>query len=185
MSDKPWVHNRPEQRLSIATYRFLKRALLPPCYFTAIHDSDDGARTDLQRIRDATRGVTTGQLDWDIVQGVEVRPGVIRALARKLELKRGSNKPRGKQLQTIEDLTACGAAPVVAWSLREVHSGLVERGFRFSGNVETILQHLEAELASWDREADAVMSGEVVRKKSSSPRRSAQKKSALTWRLPD
>lgn len=151
-ADRPWIPNKPEARLSIATYRLLDRTLLPPRYFTAIHDSDGGARTDLQRIRDANRGITSGQLDWDVVQGEP-------AVARKLELKRGANKPTKLQERTIVDLTACGFAPVVAWTLREVHDGLTAAGFRFAGNVGVVLAQLEAHLDAWDREADLVVGG--------------------------
>ena len=189
MSDatrKPWVANKPEARLSIATHRFLERTLLPPCYHTFIHDSDGGARTDLQRIRDANKGITTGQLDGDVVQGIEVRPGVVRALCRKLELKRGTNKPTPRQRETIAKLTACGAAPIVAWTLAEVWTGLALAGFQFSGNAATVLQHLEEELAAWDREAALILSGEITRPQARTARkmRVRVKNSGLTWRLP-
>ena len=159
---KPWVSNKPEARLSIATDRFLRRALVPPFYVTAIHDSDGGERTMQQRVRDKNRGISKGQLDWDVVQA----PGV----ARKLELKRGKKKPSESQVQTIADLTACGLRPVVAWTLREVYDGLLREGFRFGANVETVLQHCEEMLTGWDREAEDIMSGAVV-KKASAPRK--------------
>ena len=73
---KPWVSNKPEARLSIATDRFLRRALVPPFYVTAIHDSDGGERTMQQRVRDKNRGISKGQLDWDVVQA----PGVAYVL---------------------------------------------------------------------------------------------------------
>ena len=184
MPSKPWRPNQPEQRLSIAVYRFLDRTLIRPAYFTAIHDSDGGARTDLQRIRDVNRGITTGQLDWDVVQGIEVRRGdggvVVRALARKLELKRGHNKPTPRQNETIAALTACGAPPVIAWTLSEVHEGLAAVGFRFAANAAMVLQHLEAELDGWDREAALIRSDGVSRK--IAHRR--VKNSGATWRLP-
>lgn len=162
-SKRPWVANKPEQRLSIATDRFLRRALIPPFYVTAIHDSDGGDRTMQQRVRDDNRGIKKGQLDWDVTQG----PSLVW---RKLELKRGKNKPSDSQRQTIADLTACGAPPVVAWELREVYEGLRCAGFRFADNVETVLQHCEELLAGWDREAECVLSGEVVKKRAA-PRR--------------
>lgn len=161
---RAWVANKPEARLSIAVDRFLRRALVRPCYVTAIHDSDGGERTMQQRVRDKNRGISKGQLDWDVVQGPP-------ALARKLELKRGKNDLSDSQRNTVTDLTACGAAPIVAWSLRETYEGLAAAGFRFEDNAATALQHCEAMLEGWDREAAAVLSGEVVKKRAA-PRRS-------------
>lgn len=153
---RPYVSNKGEQRLSIATDRFLRRTLVSPFYITAIHDSDGGERSIQQRVRDKNRGIAKGQLDWMVVQ-----TGVYRSL----ELKHGKNKPTDAQRQTISDLTACGFPPVVAWSLREVYAGLAAAGFRFAPNVETVLQHCEALLAGWDREADLITSGQVVKKR--------------------
>jgi hypothetical protein len=177
MTEKPWISNKPEQRLSIAMDRFLTRALIPPCYFTALHDADGGGRTDLQRIRDANRGIRTGQLDWDVVQF----PGV----ARKLELKRGKNKLSPRQVETAAALTACGLPPIVAWTLREAYTGLADVGFRFVANVETILQHYEALLESWDREADGMLSGEIVKKRTFSAAGASRQRvrPGLTWKL--
>jgi hypothetical protein len=159
MSDKkPWVKNGPEARLSIAVDRFLRRALVPPFYATAVKDSDGGERSVQRRVRDKNRGIHKGILDWDVVQGPP-------CLARKLELKRGKNHTSDAQDKTIADLTACGAPPVIAWELREVYTGLLEAGFRFLPNVETTLQHWEAQLAGWDREAEMIKSGEVIPKK--------------------
>lgn len=155
---RPWVANKPEDRLSIAVDRFLRRALVRPFYAAAIQDSDGGARTMQQRVRDSNRGRKKGQLDWDVVQGPP-------ALCRKLELKRGKNDTSDSQEQSIADLTACGAPPVVAWTLRQVYDGLAGAGFRFTANVETVLQHCEELLAGWDREAEAVLSGDVVKKR--------------------
>jgi len=170
-----WVQNKPEQLLSIATYRFLNRALLPPFYVTMIHDSDEGARSDLQRIRDANRGITTGQLDGDIVQG---NPSI----ARKLELKRGKNTLSPKQKVTVATLIQCGFPPIVAWSLREVYDGCCEAGFRFAGNVAVILTHLEMELEAWDREAEIVKTTGASRKAAARIVR-PRKKSGATWKL--
>lgn len=153
---RPYVANKGEQRLSIAVDRFLRRALVKPCYVTAIHDSDGGERTMQQRVRDKNRGISKGQLDWQVVQTGVYRP---------LELKRGKNNLSDAQVQTVADLTACGFPPIVAWTLREVYDGLSSAGFKFTGNVETVLQHCEELLAGWDRDAAAVMSGEVVKKK--------------------
>lgn len=162
---RPYVSNKGEQRLSIATDRFLRRTLVAPFYITAIHDSDGGERTMQQRVRDKNRGIAKGQLDWDVVQGPPI-------IARKLELKYGKNKPTDAQRQTIADLTACGAPPIVAWSLREVYEGLAREGFRFTANVETVLQHCEALLAGWDRDADLITSGQVVKKRAA-PRKAS------------
>lgn len=176
MTDKPWVPNKPEQRLSIAVDRFLGRALLPPCYFTAIHDADEGGRTDQQRARDRNRGIKSGQLDWIIVQG----PG---GLVRSLELKRGRNRTSVNQDTTIAVLAHCGAPPVVAWTLVEAYRGLLAAGFRFAPNVGAVLQHMEAELAGWDREAEAIKSGAIVRRRSTAAPK-ARKKPGMTWILP-
>lgn len=163
-----WTANKPEARLSIAVDRFLRRALVPPFYVTAIHDSDGGSRTMLQRVRDKNRGIAKGQLDFDVVQGPP-------ALCRKLELKRGRNTTTEAQDLTIATLKACGASPVIAWTLREVYEGLLERGFRFMPNAPTVLEHMEALLAGWDRDADAV--------KASPPRKPAARKvqPRYTW----
>lgn len=154
-----WIPHKAEQRFSIALDRFLDRALLPPCYFTALQDSDHGGRTDLQRARDRVRGVKPGILDWEIWQGPN-------GLARRVELKRGYNKPSAHQMTTVAALTACGAQPIVAWALRQVYEGMVSVGFQFAPNVETTLQHCEQLLAGWDREAEAIKSGALVRKPS-------------------
>ena len=180
MSDDPpppprvWHHSTPEGRLSVATYRFLRRALVPPHYVVAIPDSDHGTRSDLQRVRDAAKGQIAGQLDFDVIQA----PG----LARKLELKRGHNKPTAHQLKTIADLTACGLPPIVAWSLSDVLDGLERAGFRFMANAETTLAHMQALLDGWDREAALVKSGEVVRKRRHA-RRPVSPRPGLTWLL--
>jgi hypothetical protein len=181
MSDDPpppprvWHHSTPEGRLSVATYRFLRRALVPPHYVVAIPDSDHGTRSDLQRIRDAAKGQVSGQLDMDVVQ----YPG----LARKVELKRGRNKPTAHQLKTIADLTACGAPPIVAWSLQDVHVGLLKAGFRFLPYTGVTLVHMQALLDGWDREAALLKSGEVVRKRRPA-RRPVSPRPGLTWLKP-
>lgn len=162
MTEKPWIANGPEQRLSIAVNRFLERALLPPCYFVANQDADGGGRTDNQRQRDSNRGIKSGQLDWEVEQG---RPH----LMRRLELKRGRNTLTARQQDTMNKLSLCGAHPVVAWTLEEVYEGLAGAGFRFAENVSTILQHLEAQLEAWDREAENVKTGTTVKKRTYRP----------------
>lgn len=157
MANTPFIANKPEARLSIATDRFLRRALTKPFYATAFKDSDGGERTVQQRVRDQNRGIKKGILDWIVVQ-----PGVYRSM----ELKRGNNKPFDAQIRTIDDLTACGFPPVVAWTLGEVYSGLSSAGFRFEANAETVLQHCEALLEGWDREAEAIKAGTLVKKRS-------------------
>lgn len=168
---RPWVANRPEQRLSVAWDRFVRRAMERPFYATAIQDSDGGARTMQQRVRDNTRGIKKGQLDWDMWQGPN-------GLARKLELKRGHNTTSDAQNQTIADLTACGAPPIVAWTLRQAYEGCLREGFRFAGNVETVLQHCEELLAGWDRDAENILSGTVVKKRAA-PRKAGPR---YTWK---
>lgn len=158
---RAWVANKPEARLSIAADRFLRRALVPPFYCTAVKDSDGGERTMQQRVRDKNRGIQKGILDWTVVQ-----PGIWRAL----ELKRGKGSTSDAQDQTIKDLTTCGFPPVVAWTLRQAYDGLRAAGFRFVPNVETVLQHCEELLAGWDREADLILAGAVVKKRAA-PRR--------------
>ena len=143
--------------MSIATFRFLKRALVPPFYVVAIPDSDHGTRSDLQRIRDAAKGQVAGQLDFDVIQA----PG----LARKLELKHGYNKPTELQQKTIADLIACGLPPIVAWSLPDVLRGLEAARFRFLPNVLTTLQHMQAQLDGWDRLAAGVKDGSIRKKR--------------------
>lgn len=153
---KPWIRNKPEARLSIALDRFLRRALVRPFYATAINDQD-GETLDVQKIvRRTNRGVKKGQLDWDVAQ-----PGIWR----KVELKRGKNTTSDAQDQTITDLTACGFPPIVAWELREAYEKMAAAGFVFAPNVATVLQHCEEQLAGWDREADLIKSGEVVKKR--------------------
>jgi hypothetical protein len=180
VSDEPppriWNRTTPEGRLSIATYRFLRRALVPPFYVVAIPDSDHGTRSDLQRIRDAAKGQIAGQLDFDVIQA----PG----LARKLELKRGRNKPTEHQQKTIADLTACGLPPIVAWSLVEVRVGLSAAGFRFQPNAATTLAHMAALLDGWDREAALVKSGDIVRERGTSRRAVKTRRPGMTWKLP-
>ena len=91
---KPYVANKPEARLSIATDRFLRRALIAPFWASAIQDSDGGARTMQQRVRDKNRGIHKGQLDWDVWQGPP-------CLARKLELKRGKTIPATRKARPL------------------------------------------------------------------------------------
>lgn len=153
---RPWVANGPEARLSIAVDRFLRRALLPPFYITAFKDSDGGERSMQQRVRDKNRGVSKGILDWIVVQ-----PGVYRSM----ELKRGRNTTSDAQNRTIADLSACGFPPVVARTLGEVYARLSAAGFHFNENVLTVLQHCEEILAGWDREAEDILSGVVVKKR--------------------
>jgi hypothetical protein len=156
--DKIWIPNKPEQRFSIAVNRLLTRTLLEPCYFSAQHDADEGGRTDNQRARDANRGQKPGPLDWEVWQ----EPG----LARRLELKRGTGVLTANQRVTIGKLTACRCPPVVAWTVREVHTGLAAAGFRFTTNVRFVVVEVEAHLDAWDREAANIKAGLTVRKKS-------------------
>jgi hypothetical protein len=160
---KPWVANKPEARLSIAVDRLLRRCLLLPHYAVALHDADGAKRTENQRARDANRGVKSGQLDWDVVQGPD-------GLARKLELKRFRGALTDNQKTTIRVLTECGAEPIVARDLQQVYLGLTQVGFRFSPNVRTVVAELEQHLAAWDREADSIKAGTIVRKKSRPPK---------------
>jgi hypothetical protein len=125
---------------------------------TAIHDADGGTRTDKQRARDKERGIESGQLDWEVHQGPPY-------LTRKVELKRGRNTTTDNQDNTILALTTCGAKPIVAWTLRQAYDGLVDVGFRFEDNVATTLQHCEALLEAWDREAEGIKSGTIVKKR--------------------
>jgi hypothetical protein len=161
---KPWIPHKPEQRLSIVVGQFLERTLCPPHYVTALHDADGVARTDQSRMRDKVRGVKSGQLDWDVVQGDPL-------LQRKLELKRGDNKLSENQRVTARALATCGAPPVVAWTLREAYHGLRDAGFRFLGNVETQLQLLDAKLAAMDAEAAQTLAGKPKKKSKSSGRK--------------
>lgn len=161
MVDKPWVQNKPEQRLSIAVDRLLRDTLAGLFYATAIHDADGGGRTDRQRARDANRGIKSGQLDWEVWQNI----GRDLPLVRKVELKRGKNDTSPNQDVTITKLTDLGAPPITAWTLAEVIAGLQAAGFRFNGTLPTKLAYYEAQLAAWDREADAIMSGAVVKKR--------------------
>ena len=178
MSDDPaprvWHHSTPEGRLSIATYRFLKRALVPPFYVVAIPDSDHGTRSDLQRMRDAAKGQVAGQLDMDVVQF----PG----LARKIELKRGKNTLTEHQKKTVDDLTACGVTPIIARTLLEVQTKLMGAGFQFLGNWPTTLAHMEAQLEAWDRQASDIKSGVTVRKPSKP--RGPRVRPGLSWIRP-
>lgn len=160
---KPWIKDGPEARLSIAVKRLLSRCLLPPCYFSTCGDADGVARTENARAREANRGRRPGLLDWDVVQGCPT-------LARKLELKRGKGVLSENQKATIAALTKCGAPPLVAWDLRQVYRELAAAGFRFSNNVHHVVAHLEAELAGWDREADLIKSGAIVRKPARKPK---------------
>lgn len=160
---KPWVPHKPEQRLSMAVQRLLNRTLLPPCYFTALHDADGVARSEHARARDKVRGVRSGQLDWDIVQGQPL-------LCRKLELKRGANGLSENQRQTVGALTACGAEPVVAWTLAEVYAGLTAAGFRFAANAPYVLAQVQQSLEAWDREAALVKQGVLVKPRKQSPK---------------
>lgn len=156
---KPWVAHKPEQRLSLWFNHFLEKVLLQPCYFTAIHDADGGARTDNQRSRDVARGIRGGQLDWEITQGQPSGP-----LIRKIELKRGKNKTSSQQDSTIKTLTACGAAPAVAYTIAETHAALIRMGFRLAPTAAMWAAYYEEKLLASDREAAAVMSGAVVKK---------------------
>jgi hypothetical protein len=181
MTDDPaprvWHHSGPEDRLSIATNRFLHRSLVPPFWACAMPDSDHGTRSDLQRIRDAAKGQRPGVLDWVVCQGPP--PPLILCL----ELKRGKNRPTEHQKKTIADLTACGAPPVVAWTLAEVHTGLAGAGFIFLPNWQTTLAHMEAQLEAWDREAAGVKDGSIVKKRR--PAKShARKVPGLNWIRP-
>jgi hypothetical protein len=145
---RPWVPNGPEQRLSVCVQRFLNRTLLPPHYFTALHDADGVKRTQNARARDKVRGIKSGQLDWDIVQGQPL-------LVRKLELKRGKNGLSTEQ---------------VAWTLQQAYDGLREAGFRFTENAPYVLQQVEAFLEAMDREAEMIKSGAIVRKPKAPPK---------------
>lgn len=167
MSERVWIPHQPEQRLSIVVNRFLNAALVQPFYCTAIHDADEGTRTDRQRARDKDRGQMPGQLDWDVVQGLPSALHGTRPLARKLELKRNKNVLSDNQRVTFRKLRSCGAMPVLAWTLREVYEGLAQVGFVFSGNVETLLQKYEAELEALDRTADLATAGTPAKRKSS------------------
>lgn len=164
-----WVPHRPEQRFSIVVSRFLNAALVLPFYVTAIHDADEGTRTDRQRMRDKQRGQEPGQLDYDVVQGFWNTLNMI-PICRKLELKRGKNSLSDNQRVTFKKLMDCGAKPCVAWTLREVHSEMVREGFRFLANVETSIQKYEAQLDALDRAAELTKAGAAPK-----PKRAARK----------
>jgi hypothetical protein len=110
-------------------------------------------------MRDANRGVTPGQLDGEVEQGPP-------HLFRRVELKIGKNETTARQDATIDACTACGAPPIVAWTLQDVWIGLEQAGFNFSGNVETIYQQIQAELDGWNRKAGDILAGRVVKKRS-------------------
>lgn len=177
---RPWIPHKPEDRLSIVTSRFLEDALVPPFYVTALADDDEGQRTPQQRMRGHERGQKPGQLDFDVVQG---RDGV--ALARKLELKRGKNDLSEHQKVTFQKLIACNAPPLKAKTLREVYQQLWGSGFRFNGNVETLLQKYEAQLDALDRTAELTLAGASPAKKSrprkAAPRTTAPKSVTKRW----
>lgn len=157
-----WTPHKPEDRLSIVVSRFLEDALEPPFYTTALSDDDEGGRTQMQRVRGRERGQKPGQLDMDVVQGHWLGNNTIGQmvpLCRKLELKRGKNDLSEHQKTTRKKLIACGAFPIVAWTLRETHCLLTAEGFRFRGNVETLLQKYEAQLDALDRDAELRVSG--------------------------
>lgn len=173
---RPWIPHKPEDRLSIVTSHFLNAALVPPFYVTALADDDEGQRTKMQRIRGRERGQEPGQLDYDVWQGrlrddQQFGDAYYVPLARKLELKRGNNKPSANQLVTIKKLTDLGAPPVVAWDLRGVWRGLRNEGFRFLGNVETLLQKYEAQLDALDRDAELTLAGGAPAKKKRAARK--------------
>jgi hypothetical protein len=178
---KPWVPHGPEERLSVIFNQFLEHALVPPFYATAIHDSDHGGRTDSQRARDRERGIKPGQLDWEVWQGPPDS-----AIARRVELKRGRNETTDNQNVTIRKLTECGFPPIVGRELRQLVIGMVEQGFRFQGNLETLVQHYEAKLAGMDREAEMIKAGTVVKKVGPArPRQGKTRgKAAMSWVRP-
>ncbi len=153
-----WVPNGPEDRLSIAFFRFLKDCLEHPCYFTANHDADRGTRSQLQRARDANKGIRSGQLDFEVEQGPP-------HLFRRVELKRGRNTATQLQELTLDELRACGANPIVAWTLQTAYEQLSAVGFRFTANAATKLQFYEEQLAAWDREAELKKAGAAPRKR--------------------
>lgn len=155
---KVWIPYGPEDRLSIALYRLLDDTLERPCYFVMNHDADRGARNDRQRDRDSNKGIKSGQLDVEVEQGPVHR-------FRRIELKRGKNRPTELQKQTIKTCTACGAPPIVAWTLDEAIRGLVREGFRFMAHVGTRLIYWQEQLAGWDREAEAKLAGTSAPKK--------------------
>ena len=103
-------------------------------------------------------------------------------MIRCLELKRGKNKLTEHQERTVEAMTLCGAAPIIAWSLADVHAGLVLSGFRFLPNAFTTLAHMEMHLAAWDREAANIREGITVRKPSKP--RQPRARPGLTWMRP-
>ena len=157
---KPWIPHKPEQRFSLWLNRFLEHALIQPCYFTANQDADSGGLTDQQRSRNIQRGIKSGQLDWEIEQ---LTPN--GHLFRRLELKRGKNAATDMQKVTITKLMECGAAPEVAYNIRQAHSSLARMGFLFTANVETLIQKYEGFLEASDREADAILRGAAVKVK--------------------
>jgi len=59
----------------------------------------------------------------------------------------------------------CDAKPIVARTLWEAFAGLNEAGFRFTGNVETLLQKYEAQLEALDRRAELTLAGTAPRKR--------------------
>ena len=159
--DRVWNATTPEGRLSIATYRFLKRALVPPFYVVAVPDMTMARApicNECARRRERTGRLL--QLDFDVVQGPN-------GLARKVELKRGRNGLTEHQKKTVDDLIACGfvADRRKAWMLREMFAGLLGAGFTFLPNVATtVLAHGYggATGGAWTAIADAVKSGAVV-----------------------
>lgn len=113
----PPRRQHPEWDFQRVAYVFLRRALPEGAYVRSIDSARTGSQ--IQRIKDAERGILAGELDMEVkLPGFE---------AIKIELKMPGNTLSEAQIVTMDQWRRNGGLAFAAWSLDEIEAGL--RGF--------------------------------------------------------
>jgi hypothetical protein len=155
--------DQAEWGLSHWVDKFLDRALIPPCWFTAVETGTIMlTKTPEARMAEAARrkarGIKPNHLDWYVWQ----RETGIYA---QWELKVGDNKPTRGQADTIAALERNSIPTAVCYTVPEVHDFLVAAGFRLHGNAANIAAELHEKFLADRRKAAAKKPARASRKR--------------------
>lgn len=155
--------DQAEHRLSFCVAALLDRVMVGEWWATAVdHSGAAIGRTEQAQMawrqRQKAMGIKPAHLDWYCFQR---DTGVFA----QFELKSGYNKPTEGQETTMRLLRERNIPTGCAWTLREFFDLLVSAGFKLHLNAANILSEVEARHAALDRQAAAVKSGEIKKKR--------------------
>ena len=127
-------HVQREQEFQKVAVIFIRKAMLPPMWLTAI--AHENEMTDNARARAKARGVQPGVFDVHVYQAPK--------LVCHIELKWGKNKPSDAQLHVAEELWKCGIPRGFAWSMHDVLRELRAADMRLHGNADNMCIEYQA-----------------------------------------